>query len=136
MLCTSSGTPQAPARQLGNMACPPKASQLLPDPSRSGYAGGAGAVAPSGAKWPVNQPAARANGHKGWPYLRDGAPPEVIASLRRDADEVVCLHTPKMFAAIGQWYAEFTQTRDEEVVALLNRAAAPIGRQRRGGGSG
>ena len=64
------------------------------------------------------------------------APPEVIASLRRDADEVVCLHTPKMFAAIGQWYAEFTQTRDEEVVALLNRAAAPIGRQRRGGGSG
>jgi len=122
MLCTSSGTPQAPARQLGNMACPPKASQLLPDPSRSGYAGGAGAVAPSGAKWPVNQPAARANGHKGWPYLRDGAPPEVIASLRRDADEVVCLHTPKMFAAIGQWYAEFTQTRDEDV-ALLKRAA-------------
>ena len=41
----------------------------------------------------------------------------------RDADEVVCLHTPKMFAAIGQWYAEFTQTRDEEVVALLKRAA-------------
>jgi len=67
---------------------------------------------------------------------RVGSAPEVIASLRRDADEVVCLHTPKMFAAIGQWYAEFTQTRDEEVVALLNRAAAPIGRQRRGGGSG
>jgi putative phosphoribosyl transferase len=52
------------------------------------------------------------------------APPEVIASFRRDADEVVCLHTPKMFAAIGQLCAEFTQTRDEEVVALLNMAAA------------
>ena len=31
------------------MTCPPKASQLLPDPSRSGYAGGAGAVVPGGA---------------------------------------------------------------------------------------
>jgi putative phosphoribosyl transferase len=61
-------------------------------------------------------------------------PPEVIASLRREADQVVCLHTPEMFAAISQWYAQFPQTSDEEVAALLKRATtraagsdAPIG---------
>lgn len=50
-------------------------------------------------------------------------PAETIASLRRDADEVVCLHTPEMFFAIGEYYAEFAQTRECEVTDLLNKAA-------------
>ena len=36
------------------------------------------------------------------------------------ADEVVCLHTPPGFTAVGEWYADFTQTSDDEVVRLLN----------------
>jgi len=51
------------------------------------------------------------------------APPASIATLRRDADEVVCLETPARFFAIGQFYKDFTQTSDDEVVALLERAA-------------
>ena len=39
------------------------------------------------------------------------------------ADEVVSLETPNRFLAIGQWYGDFTQTSDEEVVTLLRRAA-------------
>ena len=38
------------------------------------------------------------------------------------ADEVVCLETPAFFFAVGQGYRNFTQTSDDEVVALLDRA--------------
>ena len=38
------------------------------------------------------------------------------------ADEVVCLQTPGFFFAVGQGYRNFTQTSDDEVVALLDRA--------------
>jgi putative phosphoribosyl transferase len=47
------------------------------------------------------------------------APPETLAAMEYDADEVVCLETPVPFFAIGQWYADFTQTSDEEVVRFL-----------------
>lgn len=53
------------------------------------------------------------------------APPTAAATLDLDADEVICLATPSPFFAIGQWYADFSQTPDEEVVALLDRAAEP-----------
>ncbi|MEV1204054.1 phosphoribosyltransferase [Microbispora rosea] len=49
--------------------------------------------------------------------------PETIASLRRDADEVVCLDTPDHFYAIGAWYDDFTQTSDEDVIDCLRQAA-------------
>ena len=43
------------------------------------------------------------------------------------ADELVCLQTPDPFYAIGQFYENFTQTTDEEVVDCLERAAtSPI----------
>ncbi len=47
-------------------------------------------------------------------------PPDTIASLRKEADRVVCLATPVPFWAIGRFYIDFTQTSDEEVIALLN----------------
>lgn len=50
---------------------------------------------------------------------------ETVASLRKVADEVVCLRTPEDFYAIGAWYADFAQTIDEEVVELLARVAPP-----------
>ena len=40
------------------------------------------------------------------------------------ADEVVCLATPEFFSAVGQWYADFGQTEDDEVRDLLARASA------------
>ncbi len=52
------------------------------------------------------------------------APPETVADLGADADEVVCVETPASFFAIGQFYEDFTQTTDREVVELLARAAA------------
>ncbi|GAB3147612.1 phosphoribosyltransferase [Microbispora hainanensis] len=49
--------------------------------------------------------------------------PETIASLRRDADEVVCLEMPDHLYAIGAWYEDFTQASDEDVVECLRQAA-------------
>ncbi len=48
---------------------------------------------------------------------------EAAASLRRAADEVVCLHTPARFFAIGEWYDDFSQVSDEEVAVPLGKAA-------------
>ncbi len=47
------------------------------------------------------------------------APPEVVDKLRHEVDEVVCLETPEEFYAVGQFYKDFRQTSDEEVVAAL-----------------
>src|SRR5947207_8962373 len=52
------------------------------------------------------------------------APPSACAALAAGADEVICLETPAHFLAIGEWYQDFSQTSDREVVSLLQRAAA------------
>jgi predicted phosphoribosyltransferase len=46
-------------------------------------------------------------------------PPSTIRELEKEADRVVCLHTFESFSAIGQFYENFTQTMDEEVIRLL-----------------
>ena len=48
---------------------------------------------------------------------------ETCAEMRQEADEVVCASTPDPFAAVGYWYEDFSQTTDEEVHSLLERAA-------------
>jgi predicted phosphoribosyltransferase len=50
------------------------------------------------------------------------------------ADEVVCLATPMMFSAVGQWYGDFGQTEDAEVRDLLARARARLGARAMSGG--
>jgi putative phosphoribosyl transferase len=58
------------------------------------------------------------------------APPETLAKLSAEADDVVCLAAPGDFRAVGVYYADFTQTSDEEVIELLRkqRAAAAVQR--------
>ncbi|HUJ02833.1 MAG TPA: phosphoribosyltransferase family protein [Rhizomicrobium sp.] len=51
------------------------------------------------------------------------APPETVALLEKEADEIVCLSMPEPFSAVGLHYRDFEQTTDEEVVSLLARAA-------------
>jgi putative phosphoribosyl transferase len=55
------------------------------------------------------------------------APAEGVRSLSREADEVVCLETPEPFYAVGQWFQEFPQTSDEEVVQILDEARGDEG---------
>jgi predicted phosphoribosyltransferase len=58
------------------------------------------------------------------------APPEGVARLATEADEVVCLSAPPAFYAVGQFYEDFRQIEDEEVIALLapEGGAAPTAR--------
>lgn len=48
------------------------------------------------------------------------APADVLEALRDEADEIICLSTPEPFFAVGQHYADFAQTSDEEVVRLMD----------------
>ncbi|GAB3009572.1 phosphoribosyltransferase [Amycolatopsis acidiphila] len=50
--------------------------------------------------------------------------PEAAAGLKADVDEVVCLLAPDDLRAIGEWYVDFAQTSDEEVVDLLGSGPA------------
>jgi predicted phosphoribosyltransferase len=45
------------------------------------------------------------------------------AEFRSEADDVICASTPEPFHAVGLWYADFTQTTDQEVHDLLARAS-------------
>ena len=53
------------------------------------------------------------------------APRETCRTLRGHADEVLCLHTPSRFRAVGDWYDDFTQVHDAEVRRLLGLAESP-----------
>jgi putative phosphoribosyl transferase len=65
--------------------------------------------------------------------LREHSPAKIIVAspvgaadscrrVRAVADEAICLQTPELFNAVGQWYQVFDQTTDAEVVELLRRA--------------
>ena len=59
------------------------------------------------------------------------APPGWEARIGTDADELVCVETPADFYAIGEFYADFSQLTDDDVIACLDQAArqqaAPAG---------
>ncbi|MFJ3303720.1 phosphoribosyltransferase [Streptomyces sp. NPDC086549] len=45
--------------------------------------------------------------------------PESVALLGGEADDVVCLHQPYAFTAVGQWYDDFGQLTDDDVLDAL-----------------
>ena len=47
---------------------------------------------------------------------------EALAKVATYADDVVCLDVPEGFYAVGQFYRDFRQVDDAEVVALLRLA--------------
>lgn len=47
------------------------------------------------------------------------APPRTLELLQPYVDEVVCLETPAGFRAVGEFYRDFSQVEDAEVVACL-----------------
>lgn len=52
------------------------------------------------------------------------APPETLRALALDTDEIVCVEVPGRLYSVGEWYLDFSQTTDGEVVDLLERAHA------------
>jgi putative phosphoribosyl transferase len=51
------------------------------------------------------------------------APPSTCNRLQFEVDELVCLEMPEPFYGVGQFYDDFSQVSDEEVMELLDRAS-------------
>jgi len=49
-------------------------------------------------------------------------PPDSLARLREEADQILCLVAPPRLQGVGQWYADFSQVADDEVIDILARA--------------
>lgn len=47
------------------------------------------------------------------------ASPRAVAELEPKVDRVICLHSPEYFYAVGQFYEQFTQVSDDDVIGLL-----------------
>jgi len=50
------------------------------------------------------------------------AAPSTCDEFRSEVDEIVCAVTPEPFHAVGIWYEDFSQTTDQEIHELLERA--------------
>jgi putative phosphoribosyl transferase len=46
---------------------------------------------------------------------------EAVARIAQEVDELVCLRMPAFFQAVGQFYIQFDQTTDEEVLEILKQ---------------
>jgi predicted phosphoribosyltransferase len=51
------------------------------------------------------------------------APPETLARLKPEVDHIVCLASPHDFWAVGQFYQDFRQNSNQDVIALLRPGA-------------
>lgn len=67
--------------------------------------------------------------------VRKGKPKKIIVAVpvssqqaldlvRKEADEVICLDAPEFFMAVGEFYRDFPQLSDEDVVDYLKKAKA------------
>jgi len=49
------------------------------------------------------------------------APRETVEKLKRTVDKLIILETPTYFGAVGEFYRDFPQVSDEEVLQLLQK---------------
>lgn len=48
-----------------------------------------------------------------------------VELLSSEADEVICAFIPRDLRSVGQWYADFSEVSDEEVLTLLEQGSVP-----------
>lgn len=53
-------------------------------------------------------------------------PPEVLRSIAAVADEVICLQSPEIFSAVGEFYEDFGEVTDEDAEQLLKQHARGV----------
>jgi predicted phosphoribosyltransferase len=68
--------------------------------------------------------AVRTRGPAGLVLAVPVAPTDTLSAMQGEADAIVCLESYPFFGAIGAYYRDFDQLGDEEVIALLDAAAA------------
>ena len=50
------------------------------------------------------------------------APPDAFELIKSEVDNIICLLVTPNFLGIGQFYDNFAQTTDEEVIALMKKS--------------
>ena len=50
------------------------------------------------------------------------APPDTLKRVAAMADEVICLEAPEYFQAVGQFYRNFSQVEDDDVIEILRHS--------------
>ena len=50
--------------------------------------------------------------------------PDTCREMAAIADDVICARMPEPFSAVGQWYVDFDQTTDDEVMELIHEHAS------------
>ena len=50
------------------------------------------------------------------------APPSTLKRMENEADEVVCLEAPLHFYAVGEFFEDFSQVSDEDVIKILRQS--------------
>lgn len=55
------------------------------------------------------------------------ASPRAVRELEPLVDELICLHSPEAFYAVGQFYSRFTQVEDDDVIGLLKQFRTEAG---------
>jgi predicted phosphoribosyltransferase len=50
------------------------------------------------------------------------APKSTVGKIQKMADEVHCLHAPEEFWGVGQFYDDFSEVTDDEVIQMLKQA--------------
>jgi predicted phosphoribosyltransferase len=43
-----------------------------------------------------------------------------LQSIAKNVDKVVCLHASQHFSSVGQWYQDFSQVSDSQVISGLS----------------
>jgi predicted phosphoribosyltransferase len=49
---------------------------------------------------------------------------EAALRIKQEVDDFICLYTPSIFYGVGRFYTDFSETTDEEVMALLKELNA------------
>lgn len=52
--------------------------------------------------------------------------PDTVEALREEADDVLCVHVPRRFSSVGEWYADFDQVSDGEVISTLREVRSAV----------
>ena len=47
------------------------------------------------------------------------APMDALAPLKKEIDQLICLHTPDPFYSVSQFYFDFPSVEDEEIISLI-----------------
>lgn len=52
--------------------------------------------------------------------------PDTVEALREEADDVLCVHVPRRFSSVGEWYGDFDQVSDGEVISTLRNVRSGV----------